>query len=57
MTSLRLRKYSEAYAAILKLNKMPEWTSENYLKEQCTFLLAICARLLEQWDVMHEAYS
>lgn len=35
---------------------MPDWNSENYLKEQSIFLLAICARLLDNWDVMHHAY-
>lgn len=56
MASLKLGKYEQALETIVKLNSMPVWTSEQYNKEQCLFLYAISARLLDKWDLMKIIY-
>jgi hypothetical protein len=51
MASLKLGNYSKAHDTISKLTAMPDWTSKVYLREQATFLLAICNKILgNRWD-------
>lgn len=58
MASLKLGKYEQALETIEKLNAMlPEWTAEEYKQEQCLFLNAVSARLLDKWDLMKQIYK
>jgi hypothetical protein len=36
---------------------MRDWTSKNYTKEQCTFIYAICCKILEKWDKAVELFD
>ncbi len=54
---LKLGKFEQALNAIDELDNQVLWTSEIYKKEQCTFLHAVCSRIMNNLSKSNLLYS